>query len=193
MATEKFERSFIRDLQDAFDASNGEWIEESKEYTFTKVSGEMFRWMQRNLSDDVYRAWCPGPHRSYKSIEFYDVPGEVVEEACAPYGAAKLLLRHPKPETTAFGDSIKAPLNRVSYAECIDLNGRILFKILHEFFPTPEGGVIMKNRYHLPKATPDIALQAFLNHQDEEYDINDILPALFKEKTWMVNEVCAVD
>jgi len=188
------EKSFLREFQDAYDLSNGEWMEERKEFDFPGVTGQMLRWFQRNLDDELYRMWCPGPHKSFKRLEFDDVHGEVVEEACAPYGPCKLILRHQALEDTVFGDNLMVPLNRASYAECIDLNGRVLFKLLHEFY-LYEDRTVMKMRYHLPKQLAELPLKAFLDHQDEEYigTWADFLPEVYAAKTWMVNEECVLD
>ena len=188
------EKSFIGEFQEAVDKSNGEWLEERREYEFPGVTGQMIRWFQRNLNDELYRMWCPGPHKSFKLLNYPGVHGEVVEEACKPFGPEKLLLCHPPIESTVFCDSLEVSLNRASYAQCIDLEGRTLFKILHEFYLYPDR-TVMKNRYHLPKEISEIALTAFLNHQDEEYIDTwaDFLPQIYAEKTWMVYEECVIE
>ena len=192
MAVEEYcDGNFLEELQEAYDKSSGEWWEGAREEVCLGVTGEMLRWFQRNLNDELYRMWCPGPHKSFKRLEFSDVWGEVVEESPAPYRPVKFLLRHPGPETSPWADSLNVPINQCCYVESIDLNGRILFKILHECLPYKDK-TIMKTRYLLPKAVNERARKAFVDHQNEEYRFEHFLPQLYREKTWMTQEVCAV-
>ena len=187
------EKTFVEEFQEAYDKSNGEWLElENGPIESPGVTGEMLRWFERNLNDDLYRKWCPGPHRSYKSLVFPDIQGEVIEESCAPYEACIMLVRHPPIEETVFANDLRVPRNRANYMEVFDLKNRILFKILHEFYIYPDK-VVLYNRYRVPKALSASALKAFMDHQEEEYFFNKFLPKAFSEKTWMVKEECVLD
>ena len=177
---------FMEELQEAYDASNGEWQFHQMTFEFPGVTEEMFIWFHTNLDDDLYRMWCPGAHRSYRKMTYQGVHGEVVEEATVPgYEPDRIILRHPPIEKTLFVGMPEVSPEHYNCTEAIDLEGRTPVNILHERFPYPDK-LVIRNSIFLPKALSPDKTAGFLSHQKAEYRFHEFLPEIYRKRTWMV-------